>query len=247
MSISHIFNAVLGTVYPRQCVCCGHRIADEEEICLPCRHWLERMHPEKRCFSCGLEKQHCQCTSCTYHFEKIVAPFYNAGLSQRGFYRLKFSRRPHYARFFAREMAKTVHTEYYGMNFDAICYVPISRKHLRRRGFNQSMILAKELGKILKIPVLYDAIICRFSGKTQHEQDWNSRFRSIRNKYEVGMEVSGNILLVDDIKTSGATLDECARELLFAGADKVYCVAALISDPKFSVTAEYTKEVCANS
>ena len=245
--MSRIFDFVLGFLYPKKCICCGERIPEDEDLCKFCRHWIERVPAEKRCAYCGLIKEHCQCDSCAYHFVEMIAPFYNSGLAQQGFYRLKFGGRRHYANFFAREMAKAVHSECFGVTFDAICYVPVSKKHYRQRGFDQSELLAKELAKCLKAPLLEDAILCQFSGKTQHELSWKERFTAIRQKYRVGMPIKGRVLLVDDIKTSGATLDECARELLFAGADEVYCATALISDPQFQVTAEYTKEICAKS
>ncbi len=245
--MNSLIDRILGLLYPRKCICCGERISDDEDLCKFCHHWIERVPAEKRCSECGLIKDHCQCSICAYHFVKVVAPFYNSGLAQRGFYRLKFGLRRHYAKFFAQEMAKTVHSEFFGVTFDAVCYVPISRKHYHQRGFDQSKLLATEISKCLKTPLLQDAILCQFGGKTQHELSWKERFTAIRQKYRVGMDVKGRILLVDDIKTSGATLDECARELLFAGADEVYCVAALISDPNFEVTSEYTKEICAKS
>ncbi len=245
MHVFHrLFEVFCRTFYPRHCVCCNTRIAEEEQICTFCRHWIERIPPEKRCLRCGMLKEHCQCNACVYHFEHLTAPFYNAGLAQQGFYRLKFGGRAHYARFFAAEMARSVRTEFYGTEFTGICYVPISRKHLRQRGFDQSKELARELSKILNLPFLEDRLICRTSGKTQHTLSWDERFEAAHGKYAVSGPVNGRILLVDDIKTSGATLDECARELLFAGADEVWCVSALINDTKFETISAYAQEVC---
>ncbi len=236
--------AFMQTFYPQRCVCCGKLIEEDEKICIFCRRWIERVNTEKRCLRCGYEKKNCKCGQYTFHFERIIAPFYNIGLAQRGFYRLKFQNHPSFAVYFAEEMARCIREEYYGFVFSGICYVPTSRRHLYQRGFDQSEELARELSKILKLPLYTQALIHCIGGKTQHKLDKQARFEAIRGQYKTGMRLSGRILLVDDIMTTGATLDECARELLFAGADEVDCVTVLISGFEQEIQSEYTRKVC---
>lgn len=228
---------LLDALYPKQCVCCNAIIENGEEICDSCLRELERVDPNKRCMKCGLEKSNCRCGIYVYHFEACVAPFFNSTAARRGMYAFKFKRRPHYGIFFAREMAKTVAAEYSEIGFDAVTYVPLSKKSLCRRGFNQTLVLAEGISNIIGIPLLKDTLFSKSTLKSQHRLGKSARFKRVHNLYGFNEQVSKQlknktVLLVDDIKTTGATLDECARQLLFAGAERVYAVTALITDMK---------------
>ena len=103
--------------------------------------------------------------------------------------------------------------------------------YMLNRGFNQSKILAEKIGEKLNLPVL--DILYRNKSKTdQHDiKNPKERFKNVEGLYGAKGKVNGkNILLVDDIKTTGATLNECAKQLILSGADNVYCVTGLISD-----------------
>lgn len=229
----------LDVLYPKQCVCCGDIIADGEELCDSCIRAIERIDPLKRCNKCGLVKKSCQCKIYAYHFEGTIAPFWNRGIAQQGIYSFKFRRKAHYGMFFAREMAKTVKNEFRDIKFDAVCYVPSAAGSFFKRGFNQSRILAQGVSKILDIPLVDGSIKCKFGFGIQHKLGRYKRFKNVRHKYYYNRSVSGllkdkTVLLVDDIKTTGATLDECSRQLLFSGASRVFCVTALITEPDLS-------------
>jgi len=227
---------LLDAIYPKQCICCKELIESDEELCDRCFNEIERMNPIGRCKRCGLPKLHCECMLYVYHFEECIAPFYNAGHAKRGFYDFKFKRRSHYGVFFASEMAKSVKTEYIDKRFDAIVYVPLSSVSFLQRGFNQCKILAEHLVPLIDVPVIDKVLKKKFSFIPQHKRKRKKRFKSVRNLYSVVNKESvkdKNILLVDDIKTTGATLDECARQLLFEGAKSVCCLTALITDKKY--------------
>lgn len=228
----------LDAIYPKQCICCGAIIDDEEELCDSCIRSIERIDPLKRCIKCGLVKKNCQCKIYAYHFEGCVAPFWNGDTAKKGMYSFKFERKSHYGMFFAREMAKTVKNELRNINFDAVCFVPSATGSFLKRGFNQSRVLALYIANILQIPFVDSSISCRLNFSIQHKLKRNKRFKSVQHKYSFNRNVAHllkdkTVLLVDDIKTTGATLDECSRQLLFSGAKQVYCVTALITPPKF--------------
>ncbi|MBE6733294.1 MAG: ComF family protein [Ruminococcaceae bacterium] len=230
-------NMLLDTLFPKQCVCCDEIIDSDEELCDNCIRNIERIDPVKRCKKCGLEKKTCQCYKYVYHFEECIAPFFNEGIARRGMYAFKFKRKAHYAVYFADEMAKSIKSEWGKVGFDAVCYVPSTAYSFLRRGFNQSYLLAERISKLLEIPLVKDSLYGKFNFKFQHNLKRDKRFEAVRNKYFYNLERSSEIrgktvLLVDDIKTTGATLDECARQLLFAGANTVYAVCALITDTR---------------
>ena len=224
-------------LYPKQCVCCHEIIDEDEELCDNCIRNIERVDDNKRCIKCGLLKGNCGCKIYAYHFDGVVAPFFNDGLAKRGMYSFKFKKSEHAVEFFAREMAKTVRSQQLDGAFDAICYVPSTWFSYSKRGFNQSYLLAKRMSELLSIPLLKGALRCKGSIRFQHRLSREKRFALTRKKYYfsktcVNQLRNKKILLVDDIKTTGATLDECSRQLLFGGAESVFCVTALVSDLK---------------
>jgi ComF family protein len=222
-------------LYPKQCVCCREIIDESEELCDNCIRNIERVDDTKRCIKCGLIKGKCGCKIYTYYFEGVVAPFFNIGLAKQGMYRFKLKRKSHLSRFFANEMAKTVRSQLQNLEFDAVCYVPSSFSSYLKRGFNQSYLLAERLSSLLSIPILKGCIRCRLNSGAQHRLNREKRFEATQKKYYFSENAvdalrDKRILLVDDIKTTGATLDECSRQLLLGGAKSVFCVTALVSD-----------------
>lgn len=228
-------NALLDVFYPKQCVCCGEIIDDSEEICDVCMRNIERVDDTKRCIKCGLLKADCQCKIYVYHFEGVVAPFFNKGLARAGIYNFKFNKKAHYSLFFAREMVKVIVSQLKDVEFDAVCFVPSSLYSFSRRGFNQSELLAKDISNILSLPLIKGVLKCKFSLGFQHRLGREKRFKKVQSKYyflnrKAGFLKDKTVLLVDDIKTTGATLDECSRQILLAGAKCVYCITALVTE-----------------
>lgn len=102
-----------------------------------------------------------------------------------------------------------------------ICSVPMSWQRWRKRGYNQAELLAKGVAKILGIP--YQPLLIRRAGEhSQHSLGKTQRFANMKNAFESKVELEGgHIVVVDDIITTGATLNSAALALLEAGADQV--------------------------
>ncbi len=229
--------------FPKMCVTCGRFLDEDGWICNLCSDKLERVNSEKRCLKCGHERSNCSCKYNVYHFESIIAPFYNAGLMQRAIYRYKIAPQKGYADYFAAEMTKSVLCEYYGIKFDAVCFVPTKQKTVNEKGFDHSGFLAKKISENLNVPLRDDILYCSYKGEKLHNLNAQERFEKIRGRYGFKNRLKNeNVLLVDDIATTGASLDECARQLLFAGAESVRCVTAVITDRKFKPD-EYSERV----
>ena len=115
--------------------------------------------------------------------------------------------------------------------FDAVVYVPLGKKRLREREYDQSQLLARNIGRFLGIPVL-DALEKVKSTKTQHELSRTERLHNLDKAFRCKARLEGKrVLLVDDIVTTGATLRECAGELYQAGAAEVCCLCAGVTLP----------------
>lgn len=123
-------------------------------------------------------------------------------------------------------MAKVIEKKFKGVRFDAIIPVPLYKEREKSRGFNQSMILAQELSKIIGSPVMENALVQCKKANPQHTLKYKQRKDNVKGIYRAGkipIECQ-RVLLVDDIMTSGATLNECAKMLRIEGVTKVYCV-----------------------
>lgn len=106
--------------------------------------------------------------------------------------------------------------------FDRILPMPLHPDRLCERGFNQAAELARQIGKILRTPVDLDSCHRRLPTAPQAELPLKQRRRNVRGAFECHADLTGlAILLVDDVMTTGATLDECARTLKLHGAKSV--------------------------
>ena len=105
---------------------------------------------------------------------------------------------------------------------DGIVPVPLHIKSLRERGFNQSLLVARKLSQSIRIPLFMDMLIKNKETLPQIGLSARQRRVNIRNAFSVTGDARGmQILLFDDVMTTGATVRECSRELLKAGAREV--------------------------
>jgi competence protein ComFC len=109
---------------------------------------------------------------------------------------------------------------------DGIIPVPLSIKGLRDRGFNQSLLLARIIAKEMKIPLLMDVLSKKKETLPQIGLSSKERLSNLKGSFEAREDIDGRrLLLVDDVITTGATVTECSKELLRAGAEDVAVVA----------------------
>ncbi len=228
-----VFDIVVNALFPNKCIACGTIINREEALCDYCYSKIERVDFFSACKRCGAPKKLCECKYRVFHFSGMTAPFYNGDVAKAAMYKYKFEKLTICANYFAYEMAKAIKNTYFDIEFDGIVYVPMSNRKRLKRGFNQSQELAKRLSKLLGVAVYNDVLLARHKPQQQHDMHLKERFKNVKGIYYYNKKVTGKtILLVDDIKTTGATLDECAKQLLLAGANDVYCVTGLLTKPK---------------
>jgi ComF family protein len=111
------------------------------------------------------------------------------------------------------------------LSFEVIIPVPLYPSRLRERGFNQSLVLGRILGRFLHKPVVIKGLRRTRNTVPQVELDHAQREKNVRGAFEVGdsQEIKGkSVLLVDDVFTTGATVNECTKVLKKAGAGQVY-------------------------
>lgn len=218
-------------IFPRKCISCGEVVPMEQYYCDECRDKMPYIKG-KRCAFCGEGKDSCSCKKHKHRYERIVAPFYYDSGAKNAL--LKLKRYPVYAKGIGEECFKVIEECYSDINFDIVTAVPLSKSRKRAGGFNHSEKLAREIASHLGVE--YEDLLCvLYNPKSQHELKNDYRAGNVRGIYDKikGKSVDGKtVLLVDDVKTSGATLDECALMLKLYGAEAVYSLAGAIAKGK---------------
>lgn len=222
---------LLSILYPPRCVCCGEVLPAGKTLCEACEKRIVRIEAPV-CLLCGYSLRDCGRKHPKTAYQEITAPFYYEEAVREGIHRFKFRDRPQSAIFFAREMAKSVRENMPGISFDLIVCVPMLPAKEKERGYNQSALLARELSALLGVPADCHALCKSIDTPAQHELKGAGRRGNVFGVFEVPCPeaVEGKtVLLCDDVKTTGATLDECAKMLKFAGAKDVYCACIAVT------------------
>lgn len=223
----NIKNFILNLFFTRRCKFCQQVVDIREEICDSCKNELNIIENDI-CFYCGAEKSVCGCKEKKHYYLSICAPYYYDGAPKKAIAQLKFRNKPYLAEVFAEDMAECFKKHYGEMDFDLCTFVPAYKGALKKRGYNQSQLLACALSEKTGVP--FDELLEKpFETPPQHTLDEVARkgnlLGSIHFNEKCARDISGmRILLCDDIKTTGATLDECAKTLLINGAAEVRCI-----------------------
>lgn len=226
-------HSLIKILFPNKCVSCGEVLSEDEFLCEYCMEFAEKCSQNKICHKCGCFKKDCQCKYSIYYFEGITAPFYYENIIKKVMFAFKFRKKENYGKFFAENMALAFKQAFGDIKVDYIVYVPMHFSRETARGYNQSKVLAKEVSDILEIPLLDDTLKCRQKRKRQHLTPLKERFDNVRGIYYTDSKFNDEtFLLIDDIKTTGATLSECSKILMKAGAGSVYCLTGLTTGRK---------------
>ncbi len=223
-------------IYPKRCAVCNKVIDRNLLICDNCNEQLERA--EKLCIKCGALKEVCRCRYNIYRFNACVAPFKNGEYSMRAVYNFKFKNNGDNAELLSRNMVNSIRKYFDGISFDAVTAVPKRRIEKFKKGYNQSELIAKNIADALGIKHINLLEKCK-SNKVQHLLKRAERFGNVRGVY-AAKNTAGirTVLLVDDIITTGATLNECSRALLKSGVKNIYCVTAVTNSGKKKIGEE---------
>lgn len=139
---------------------------------------------------------------------------------------LKYSNRAEYAAFYAGAMAKRWGPWLQSLGADALLPVPIHRIRLAKRGYNQAGLIARELSALIHIPVYEDYMVRSRNTVPQKLFDKKRREINVKKAFNVGKNgvKLKTVIVVDDIFTTGSTIDELSRVLKKIGVEKIYFI-----------------------
>ena len=224
--ISHITAAGLDLLYPPKCAGCSR---EGQFICESCLNAQPRLLAPY-CLACAQPLPRgsicADCRGTPLAIDAIRAPFLMEGAIRHAIHQLKYGNLRAIAPLLGRIMAEFMSSE--GVSGDALVPVPLHSKRERQRGYNQANLLARETGKLLHISVA-SGLLSRVSNAPPQARSQSAADRKANVKDSFYCPnpsgTDGKVLvLVDDVCTTGATLDACAIALKSAGAVRVYGV-----------------------
>lgn len=237
INIRKLLQKVIDLLFPRRCPVCGTVLKMDERICHDCKKTLGYI-TEPKCKKCGkpirqTTQEYCtECDKAKHFYDKGIAMFtYNEAM-RKSIYQYKYHNKREYADFYADEICHYLGNEILSWKADAIVPIPLHRTKLRKRGFNQAELLACKVGKKLGIPVRND-IICRHRNtKAQKELGDRERINNLKRAFKmIRNDVKLNtVILLDDIYTTGSTIDAVAKILRETGTSRIYFVSLTIGD-----------------
>ncbi len=192
--------ALLDIIYPydNKCIICG--VEGFLGICSKCKSEIKRVHQQ----------------------EEIMAYGYYGGVLKKLILNLKYHKSFIAGKVLADLLCQIIIEK--ELSIDFICYVPISKASLKKRGFNQCSVLAKNISSILDIPVI-DCLVKVKETKEQKLLGKEERMKNILDAFEIKNKeklFKKNILLIDDVYTTGATINECKKNIEKCNINKIY-------------------------
>lgn len=225
------FYVGLRLLYPPRCLVCGS--LSEEVLCGKCFAQLKFIKPPM-CELCGKpydELAHAapicsDCRSIKRWFDRCRCAVRYEGVAREMVHRLKYNGERRLSSEMAKLMVELLND--FPWQIDLVVPVPLHRKRLRERGFNQAELIAELLSEQIGVPMDSAVLIRTKETKPQFDLQPKERLGNVRGAFELA-EASAVadkiILIVDDVMTIGATLNECARTLRKGKPKAVYAVA----------------------
>ena len=209
-----------------RCLNCGKDVFDGTGFCSDCAKDVV-YNNGKTCKRCGvgIDGAEDYCDNCSLdkmYFDCAYSVFSYEGAVQKAILSMKFHHLASNAKVLAKYlvfMAKKVNLKY-----DIVTFIPMSKKAFRKRRYNQAQLLAKHFCNLLdKDNLLTETIVKIKETKAQEQLNKTERKINLLGAYKINADVKGKrVLVIDDVKTTGATLNECAKVLKNAGATAVY-------------------------
>lgn len=220
---------VLDLLFPKRCVVCDEIVGQEgKAVCRKCRDRILYIQ-EPFCLKCGKQLQHEEqeyCEDCKRNRHLYIqgTALYDYGSMADSVFRFKYAGRMEYAEFYGKELYERKAGWLSMIRPDALVPVPIHAARKKKRGYNQAELIARHLSSLCRIPV-NDSLICR-SKQTAPLKDLSHSER--QNNLKRAFKIRQNdvklstIVIIDDIYTTGSTIDAMSEVLHQAGIPDVY-------------------------
>ncbi len=208
--------------YPNVCEACGASLSRNESVlCVKCLYDLPRTD-----FSLDLENPIVQLFTGRIKIEKATAlfTFQKGSRFRKLLHGLKYRNKPEIGVLLGKELGAEMMKSRNFEDIDYIIPVPLHPKRQKKRGYNQSEAIGEGLSKVTKIPMLTDVLLRNVETVTQTKMTRDERWKNVSGKFIIKNEetiASKHILLIDDVVTTGSTLEACGEILLIVDGLKL--------------------------
>lgn len=216
---------LLNLFFTNKCALCGKET--DGALCKNCGMPL-RLLNFGLCQRCGKPIGSCICKALGRSTSRIASAYkFEETAVSSLIYKLKSKGSRQVTAFLADAMLKKFENEYSNIAFDFVTFVPISKAKLNQKGFDHAKLLAEKVSAKLNLPLVSPPFkrqvgtAQKYLSKSGRKNNAIGAFKLCKNR-----SISGTVLLIDDVVTSGATISACCELLMNAGADKVYCLTA---------------------
>ncbi len=223
---------LIDLIFPRHCVVCGEVLsAGEKDICLNCLFTLPKVEALRQD---NIEKVFWG----KFDIERAASYIYyqKNGRYNNILHHIKYRNHPEVGERLAQQAAKEFEPSGLFNDIDYIVPLPLSAKRKRKRGYNQCDYIAEGISSVTGIPVLKDAVTRSRDNTTQTQKSREERWKNVEGIFSVTkpqLLCGKHILLVDDILTTGATLESCARSIQAAADCKISIFTLAYTDTPF--------------
>lgn len=215
---------------PQACCLCGQQ-SSQQALCPACFQDLPRLTAESCCPQCGrpLLAPAMSCGHCLRDppaYDRVISGFAYAEPVSQLVSKLKFQGRIQLARLFGELLLERIASTDSAVR--AILPVPLHSRRLRQRGFNQALEIARPLARGLQLPILTDAVLRQRDTQPQSNQSATHRRHNVRGAFRLQTAPPyRQLAIVDDVMTSGHTVNEIAQLLRRTGVERIeiWCVA----------------------
>ena len=214
MTFRDWLHSILNLFYPRVCAACGEPLLkDENTVCLKCRYLLPRT---------GYELNPDNPLAQTFYgrvkFHAVTACFFFAkqGKVQHPIHQLKYKGNMEAGVFLGQQLGESIKDAPLFQGIDYLIPVPLHPKREKKRGYNQSLMIAKGINEVTGIPIGDKYLVRAVNTATQTKKTAEERYKNVKDIFVVRFadELQGkHVLLIDDVPTTGATLESCAHQL----------------------------------
>lgn len=235
-----VLEFIVNLLFPRRCPVCDKPLAPQEELIhLQCKAKLPYVSGPV-CYKCGKPVNHSEiqyCTDCSRRRHLFVQGksllVYNQ-IMEKSIAKYKYNGRREYGVYYSKQLLAVYGDWLTSLKADVIIPVPLHWKKQRDRGYNQAAVIAKYIGQSIHLPVDTKYLRRKTRTKPQKQLTPQQRYANLKQAFKI---VKKNqkyrcIILVDDIYTTGSTIDACTKLLLEAGAKDVYFISVCIGSDR---------------
>ena len=222
-----LLNAVVGLFYPSVCAACGNSLFQwEKTVCTRCRSLLPKtgyeLHEGNPLAQLFYGKVRLQAVTACYFFSK-------EGKVQHLIHELKYKNNPEAGVFLGQQLGKTLREAPLFQGLDYLIPVPLHPKKEKERGYNQSLMIAQGVAEVINVPVGKSFLTRTVNTATQTHKSKEERWQNVKGIFELHQaeRLCGKyVLLIDDVLTTGATLEACALTLSKVPGIVISCATA---------------------